>query len=148
MNNLAFHNIEILLIEDSPSDANLTIKGFINAKIANNLRWVENGETAMNYLRQQGEFANVRRPDLILLDLNLPGMDGREILTEIKSDPNLKMIPVVILTTSADEHDILRSYNLNANCYVTKPLDVYQFIQVVQLIQDFWLAAVALPREL
>ncbi|QSJ20845.1 response regulator [Nostoc sp. UHCC 0702] len=148
MNNLAFHNIEILLIEDSPSDANLTIKGFINAKIANNLRWVENGETAMNYLRQQGEFANVPRPDLILLDLNLPGMDGREILTEIKSDPNLKMIPVVILTTSADEHDILRSYNLNANCYVTKPLDVYQFIQVVQLIQDFWLAAVALPREL
>lgn len=147
MNNLAFHNIEILLIEDSPSDANLTIKGFMNAKIANNLRWVEDGETAMNYLRQQGEFANVRRPDLILLDLNLPGMDGREVLTEIKSDPNLKMIPVVVLTTSADEHDILRSYNLNANCYVTKPLDVYQFIEVVQLIQDFWLAAVALPRE-
>lgn len=147
MNDLAFHNIEILLIEDSPSDANLTIKGFMNAKIANNLRWVEDGETAMNYLRQQGEFANVRRPDLILLDLNLPGMDGREVLTEIKSDPNLKMIPVVVLTTSADEHDILRSYNLNANCYVTKPLDVYQFIEVVQLIQDFWLAAVALPRE-
>jgi CheY-like chemotaxis protein len=147
MNNLAFHNIEILLIEDSPSDANLTIKGFMNAKIANNLRWVEDGETAMNYLRQQGEFANVCRPDLILLDLNLPGMDGREVLTEIKSDPNLKMIPVVVLTTSADEHDILRSYNLNANCYVTKPLDVYQFIEVVQLIQDFWLAAVALPRK-
>ncbi|MFN6568044.1 response regulator [Nostoc minutum NIES-26] len=147
MNNQAFRPIEILLVEDSPSDANLTIKGFVNARIANNLQWVEDGETAMNYLRQQGEFADSPRPDLILLDLNLPGMDGREVLTEIKSDPNLKCIPVVVLTTSADEHDILRSYNLSANCYVTKPLDVYQFIQVVQLIKDFWLAAVALPRE-
>ncbi|MCG6133345.1 MAG: response regulator [Nostoc sp. LLA-1] len=144
----AFRHIEILLVEDSPSDANLTIKGFVNARIANNLHWVEDGETAMNYLWQQGEFANSPRPDLILLDLNLPGMDGREVLTEIKSDPNLKLIPVVILTTSADEEDILRSYNLSANCYVTKPLDVYQFIQVVQLIKDFWLAAVALPRKI
>lgn len=144
----AFRHIEILLVEDSPSDANLTIKGFVNARIANNLHWVEDGETAMNYLWQQGEFVNSPRPDLILLDLNLPGMDGREVLAEIKSDPNLKLIPVVILTTSADEQDILRSYNLSANCYVTKPLDVYQFIQVVQLIKDFWLAAVALPREL
>ncbi|WP_414544680.1 response regulator [Nostoc sp. CCY0012] len=144
----AFRHIEILLVEDSPSDANLTIKGFVNARIANNLHWVEDGETAMNYLWQQGEFANSPRPDLILLDLNLPGMDGREVLTEIKSDPNLKLIPVVILTTSTDEQDILRSYNLSANCYVTKPLDVYQFIQVVHLIKDFWLAAVALPREI
>ncbi len=143
----AFRHIEILLIEDSPSDANLTIKGFLNAKIANNLRWVEDGESAMNYLQQQGEFADAPRPDLILLDLNLPGMDGREVLTEIKSDPNLKCIPVVVLTTSTDEHDILRSYNLSANCYVTKPLDVYQFIQVVHLIKDFWLAAVALPPD-
>jgi CheY-like chemotaxis protein len=142
-----YRNIEILLVEDSPSDANLTIKGFVNAKIANNLRWVEDGETAMRYLRQEEEFAHAPRPDLILLDLNLPGMDGREVLTEIKSDPNLKLIPVVVLTTSTDEHDVLRSYNLNANCYVTKPLDVYQFIQVVQLIQDFWLAAVRLPPE-
>lgn len=142
-----FRNIEILLVEDSPSDANLTIKGFVNAKIANHLRWVEDGETAMNYLRQEGEFANAPRPDLVLLDLNLPGMDGREVLTEIKSDPSLKLIPVVVLTTSTDEHDVLRSYNLNANCYVTKPLDVYQFIQVIQLIQDFWLAAVRLPPE-
>lgn len=146
VNYQAFRQIEILLVEDSPSDANLTIKGFVNARIANNLHWVEDGETAMNYLRQQGEFTHAPRPDLILLDLNLPGMDGREVLTEIKSDPNLKLIPVVILTTSADEQDILRSYNLNANCYVTKPLDVYQFIQVVQLIKDFWLAAVALPQ--
>jgi len=147
-NSQEFRRIEILLVEDSPSDANLTIKGFVNAKIANNLHWVEDGETAMNYLRQQGEFAHAPRPDLILLDLNLPGMDGREVLTEVKSDPNLKLIPVVVLTTSTDEQDILRSYNLNANCYVTKPLDVYQFIQVVQLIQDFWLAAVKLPPDL
>ncbi|OUL27920.1 response regulator [Nostoc sp. RF31YmG] len=147
INNQAFRCIEILLVEDSPSDANLTIKGFQNAKIANNLHWVEDGETAMNYLRQQGEFVNAPRPDLILLDLNLPGMDGREVLTEVKLDPHLKCIPVVILTTSTDDQDILRSYNLSANCYVTKPVDVYQFIQVVQLIKDFWLAAVALPRE-
>lgn len=146
-NGQAFRRIEILLVEDSPSDANLTIKGFLNAKIANNLHWVEDGETAMNYLRQQGEFADVPRADLVLLDLNLPGMDGREVLAEIKSDPSLKCIPVVVLTTSTDEQDILRSYNLSANCYVTKPLDVYQFIEVVQLIKDFWLAAVKLPPD-
>ncbi|MBD2437437.1 response regulator [Nostoc sp. FACHB-110] len=140
-----FQRIEILLVEDSPSDANLTIKGFVNTKIANNLHWVEDGETAMKYLYQEGEFVNAPRPDLVLLDLNLPGMDGREVLTEIKSDSSLKLIPVVILTTSTDEQDILRSYNLNANCYVTKPLDVYQFIQVIQLIKDFWLLAVKLP---
>ncbi|BBD62636.1 two-component response regulator [Nostoc sp. HK-01] len=139
--------VEILLVEDSPSDANLTMKGFVNAKIANNLHWVEDGETAMNYLRQQGEFADAPRPDLVLLDLNLPGMDGREVLTEVKSDPSLKRIPVVVLTTSTDEQDILRSYNLRANCYVTKPIDIYQFIEAVQLIKDFWLAAVTLPPD-
>ncbi|WP_445634336.1 Response regulator [Nostoc sp. DSM 114161] len=139
--------IEILLVEDSPSDANLTIKGFLNARIANNLHWVEDGESAMNYLLSQGEFADAIRPDIILLDLNLPGMDGRELLTEIKSDPNLKSIPVVVITTSNDEQDILRSYNLSANCYVTKPIDVYQFIQVIQLIKDFWLIAVTLPPK-
>ncbi|MEH2064540.1 MAG: response regulator [Nostoc sp.] len=143
----ALRPIEVLLVEDSPSDANLTIKGFLNAQIANNLHWVEDGESAMNYLREQEEFTNVPRPDLILLDLNLPGMDGREVLTEIKSDPNLKSIPVVIITTSTDEQDILRSYNLSANCYVTKPIDIYQFIQVVQLIKDFWLIAVKLPQK-
>ncbi|MBW4612590.1 MAG: response regulator [Desmonostoc vinosum HA7617-LM4] len=147
VNNQALRHIEILLVEDSPSDANLTIKGFSNAKIANNLHWAEDGETAIEYLRQQGEFTSAPRTDLVLLDLNLPGMDGREVLTEIKSDPNLKLIPVVILTTSTDEQDILRSYNLNANCYVTKPIDVYQFIQVVQLIKDFWLVAAKLPPE-
>ncbi|RCJ20618.1 response regulator [Nostoc sp. ATCC 43529] len=141
----ALRPIEILLVEDSPSDANLTIKGFLNARIANNLHWVEDGESAMNYLLSQGEFADALRPDLILLDLNLPGMDGRELLTEIKSDPNLKSIPVVVITTSNNEQDILRSYNVSANCYVTKPIDVYQFIQVLQLIKDFWLIAVTLP---
>lgn len=148
MNNYQnFRAIEILLVEDSPSDANLTIREFSKAKIANNLHWVEDGETAMNYLRQQGEFADAPRPDLILLDLNLPGMDGREVLEEVKSDTDLKRIPVVILTTSNDEQDVLRSYNLNANCYVTKPIDIEQFINVVQLIKDFWLAAVLLPVE-
>lgn len=147
--------VEILLVEDSPSDANLIIKGFNQSnvkgfnqdRIPNNLHWVEDGETAMEYLHQQDEYASVSRPDLILLDLNLPGMDGREVLAAVKSDPSLKLIPVVILTTSADEHDVLRSYNLNANCYVTKPLDVHQFIQVVQLISTFWVAAVRLPTE-
>jgi len=148
MNNYQnFRAIEILLVEDSPSDANLTIREFSKAKIANNLHWVEDGETAMNYLRQQGEFADAPRPDLILLDLNLPGMDGREVLEEVKSDTDLKRIPVVILTTSNDEQDVLRSYNLNANCYVTKPIDIDQFINVVQLIKEFWLAAVLLPVE-
>lgn len=147
MNNQALRPIEILLVEDSPSDAHLTIKGFKKAKIANNLNWVEDGETAMEYLRQEGEYALAIRPDLILLDLNLPGMDGREVLSEIKADPNLQLIPVVVLTTSADEEDVLRSYQLKANCYCTKPIDVHQFIELVQLINDFWLAAVKLPKE-
>lgn len=144
---LSYRPIEILLVEDSPSDANLTIREFNRAKIANNLHWVENGEDAMAYLRCEGEFAKACRPDLILLDLNLPGMDGREVLAEVKADPGLKRIPIVILTTSTDEEDVLRSYNLNANCYVTKPIDIHQFIHVVQLINEFWLAAVKLPGE-
>lgn len=144
---LSFRPIEILLVEDSPSDANLMIREFSKAKIANNLHWVENGEDAMDYLRCQGEFADVARPDLILLDLNLPGMDGREVLAEVKADADLKLIPIVILTTSTDEEDVLRSYNLNANCYVTKPIDIKQFIHVIQLINEFWLAAVKLPVE-
>lgn len=142
-----FRAVEILLVEDSPSDANLTIREFSKANIANNLHWVEDGETAMEYLRQQGEFADAPRPDLILLDLNLPGMDGREVLAEVKSDNDLKRIPIVILTTSNDEQDVLHSYNLNANCYVTKPIDIEQFIHVVKLINEFWLAAVMLPNN-
>ena len=121
------------------------IKRLKIAKVLNNLHWVEDGETAMEFLRQSGEYGNAPRPDLILLDLNLPGMDGREVLSEVKSDPVLKRIPVVILTTSTDEEDVLRAYNLNANCYITKPVDVQQFIDAVGLIEDFWLAAVKLP---
>lgn len=147
INNLAFRPIEILLVEDSPSDANLTIREFNRARIANNLHWVEDGEAAMDFLHQQGDYTHVPRPDLILLDLNLPGMDGREVLEAVKADLSLKRIPIVILTTSSDEEDILRSYNLNANCYVTKPIDIQQFIHVVQLINEFWLAAVKLPGE-
>jgi len=141
------NSIEILLIEDSPSDATLTMQSLQQAKITNTLHWVETGEAAMDFLYQRGEYVNAPRPDLILLDLNLPGMDGREILAEVKADPNLRRIPVVVLTTSSDEADVLRSYDLNANCYVTKPFDVQRFIQVIQLISDFWLTAVNLPPE-
>ena len=141
------NSIEILLIEDSPSDATLTMQSLQQSKITNTLHWVETGEAAMDFLYQQGDYANAPRPDLILLDLNLPGMDGREILAEVKADPNLRRIPVVVLTTSSDEADVLRSYDLNANCYVTKPFDVQRFIQVIQLISDFWLTAVNLPPE-
>lgn len=139
--------IEILLIEDSPSDANLTMQSLQQAKITNRLHWVEEGEAAMDFLYRRGNYADAPRPDLIVLDLNLPGMDGQEILAEVKADADLRRIPVVILTTSSNEEDVLRSYDLNANCYVTKPFNVQQFIQVVQLISDFWLTAVKLPPE-
>lgn len=141
-----YRPVEILLVEDSPSDANLTIREFSRAKIANNLYWVENGEDAMDYLNSRGAFTHVPRPDLILLDLNLPGMDGREVLAEVKADLQLKQIPIVVLTTSTDEEDVLRSYNLNANCYVSKPIDIHEFIRAIQLINEFWLAAVKLPN--
>lgn len=143
----SLNSIEILLIEDSPSDANLTMQSLQQAKITNRLHWVEEGEAAMDFLYQRGNYADAPRPDLIVLDLNLPGMDGREILAEVKADVDLRRIPVVILTTSSNEEDVLRSYDLNANCYVTKPFNVQQFIQVVQLISDFWLTAVKLPAE-
>lgn len=137
--------IEILLVEDSPSDADLTIETFSEAKVLNNLHLVEDGVEAIAFLRQQGKYSNVPRPDLILLDLNLPRKDGREVLAEIKADADLGVIPVVVLTTSADESDILRSYQLNANCYVTKPVGLDDFINIVKLIESFWFAAVQLP---
>lgn len=146
MNSQALRPIEVLMVEDSPSDANLTIRGFARSKIINNLHWVEEGEAAMDYLRQEGEYVGAARPDIILLDLNLPGMDGREVLEEIKSDPKLRRIPVVILTTSADERDVIRSYDLSANCYMTKPVGASQFLELVQLIHQFWLVAVKLPH--
>jgi CheY-like chemotaxis protein len=139
--------VEILLVEDSPSDADLTVEALSDGKVLNNLHWVEDGVEALAFLRRQGKYSDAPRPDLILLDLNLPKKDGREVLSQIKADPHLKLIPVVVLTTSAAERDILKTYELNANCYVTKPIDLEQFICVVKLIEMFWLAVVKLPSE-
>jgi len=137
--------IEILLVEDSPGDANLALEALETSKVRNTVSVVGDGEEAMAFLRGTGKHAGASRPDLILLDLNLPKKDGREVLEEIKTDDDLKRIPVVILTTSQAEEDILRSYNLHANCYITKPLDLHQFIRVVKAIEDFWLTIVRLP---
>lgn len=143
---VAFVNpIEILLVEDNPGDVDLARNALENSKIRNILHAVSNGEEAMAFLRCQGEYANASRPDLVLLDLNLPRKDGREVLAEIKSDDDLKRIPVVILTSSRDEEDILKSYNLHANCYITKPMDLNQFMKVVKSIEDFWFTIVKLP---
>ena len=137
--------IDVLLVEDSPSDAKLTAKTFQKAKVLNNLHIVEDGVEAMDFLRRVGDYQDAPRPDLILLDLNLPKKDGRKVLAEIKDDPNLANIPVVVLTTSEAEEDILRSYALRANCYITKPVTLKQFIKVVESIEDFWLTVVKLP---
>jgi CheY-like chemotaxis protein len=139
--------VEILLVEDSPSDADLTEEALSDGKVLNHLHWVEDGVEALAFLRRQGKYTKAPRPDLILLDLNLPKKDGREVLAQIKADPSLKLIPVVILSTSAAERDILKTYELNANCYVSKPIDLEQFISVVKLIEEFWLALVKLPSE-
>jgi chemotaxis family two-component system response regulator Rcp1 len=139
--------IEILLIEDSAGDVRLTREAFKDAKVHVNMHVASDGAEAMAFLRQEGKFATVPRPDLILLDLNLPKKDGREVLGEIKDHPSLKIIPVVILTTSASEEDILRSYHAHANCYITKPVDLDGFVKVVKSIDNFWLAVVKLPRE-
>jgi CheY-like chemotaxis protein len=139
--------VEILLVEDSPSDADLTVEALSDGKVLNNLHWVEDGVEALAFLRRQGKYNDAPRPDLILLDLNLPKKDGREVLAQIKVDPQLKLIPVVVLTTSAADRDIFKTYELNANCYVTKPIDLDQFISVVKLIEMFWLAVVRLPSE-
>jgi two-component system, chemotaxis family, response regulator Rcp1 len=139
--------IEILLVEDNPADVRLTMEALREEKIHNNLSVVNDGVEAMAYLRREGTYANAMRPDLILLDLNLPKKDGREVLGEIKNDKNLKCIPVVVLTVSNAEADILKTYNLHANCYITKPLDLEQFSKVVKTIQDFWLTIVKLPPK-
>lgn len=139
--------IEILLVEDSPSDADLTTEAMREGKVANHLSVVEDGVQAMQFLRRQDQFAQAPRPDLILLDLNLPRKDGREVLAEIKRDPSFKTIPIVVLTTSRAEQDVLRAYELQANCYVTKPVDFRQFLGVVRSIEHFWLAVVTLPSK-
>lgn len=138
---------EVLLVEDSPGDVRLTLEAFKDAKVSINLHVASDGTEAMAFLKREGEQSNVPRPDLILLDLNLPKKDGREVLEEIKESPTLKSIPVVILTTSASEVDILRSYQLHANCYITKPVDLDGFLKVVKSIDSFWLSMVKLPRE-
>ncbi|RLC93997.1 MAG: response regulator [Chloroflexi bacterium] len=137
--------IEILLVEDNPGDVRLTREGLKEGKMRNNLHVVEDGEEALAFLRKEGRYEDAPSPDLILLDLNLPKKDGRELLADIKGDENLKRIPVVILTTSKAHEDILRTYDLHANCYITKPVDLEQFINVVKSIEDFWLTIVKLP---
>jgi CheY-like chemotaxis protein len=139
--------IEVLLVEDSPGDVRLTREAFKDAKVHINLHVASDGNEAMAFLLGRGKYVSVPRPDLILLDLNLPKKDGREVLTEIKESPTLKSIPVVILTTSASEADILRSYRLHANCYITKPVGLNGFLEVIKSIDNFWLSVVKLPRE-
>jgi two-component system, chemotaxis family, response regulator Rcp1 len=139
--------VQILLVEDNPGDVGLTLEALKEATLPNKLTVVKNGADALSLLRRQGQYAGAARPDLILLDLNLPKKDGRKVLAEIKGDDNLKRIPVVILTTSEDEQDVLESYNLHANCYIVKPLDLDRFITVVKSIEDFWLRIVVLPKH-
>ncbi len=140
------HPIEILLIEDNPSDIRLTQEALKESKLQNNLHVVQDGEQALDYLYRRGAYGQEPQPDLILLDLNLPTLDGREVLSQIKHDEALNHIPVVVLTTSDAVEDIMKSYRLYANCYITKPIDLDQFIKVVNAIEDFWLTIVKLPR--
>jgi len=137
--------IEILMVEDNPGDVRLTREALKGGKVLNRLHVVEDGVAALDFLYRRAPHQEVPRPDLILLDLNLPKMDGREVLSRIKSDEALKLIPVVVLTTSQAEEDVLRAYRLSANCYVTKPVDLHQFNRIVQAIEDFWLTVVRLP---
>ena len=139
---------EILLVEDNPGDVRLTMEASKENRMYNNINVVSDGVEALAFLRQEAGYASAPRPDLILLDLNLPRKDGRQVLEEIKSDEDLKRIPVIVLTTSQAEEDILRVYGLNANCYITKPVDLNQFIKVVKSIEDFWLSIVKLPSEM
>jgi two-component system, chemotaxis family, response regulator Rcp1 len=139
--------IEILLVEDNPGDILLTKEALKEAKIHNRLSVAHDGVEAMAFLRKEGEFANAPRPELILLDLNMPRKNGIEVLSEIKGDPSLHRIPVVILTTSDSDRDVLKAYDLNANCYVTKPVDLDQFIKVIHTIDEFWLSIVRLPPK-
>jgi chemotaxis family two-component system response regulator Rcp1 len=139
---------EILLVEDDPADVELTRETMAHAKVLINLHVVGDGIEALEFLRQQGNYADARRPDLILLDLNLPRMDGRTFLSELRADYRLKSIPVVVLTTSQTEEDIIRSYRLGANCYITKPVGLKEFSRVVNAIEDFWFTIVRLPCEM
>ena len=138
--------IEILLVEDNPGDVRLTREALKDGKVQNRLHVVVDGVEAMAFLRREGKYADSPRPDVILLDLNLPRKNGREVLAEVKSDPELMRIPVVVLTTSVDEQDVLRAYEYHANCYITKPVDLEQFLTVIRSIEEFWCTIVRLPR--
>jgi two-component system, chemotaxis family, response regulator Rcp1 len=144
---MQFRPIELLLVEDSEPDVRLTMEALREAKVRNRLWVVEDGVEAIEFLHHQGRHSEAPRPDLILLDLNLPRKDGRQVLQEIKADDSLKRIPVVVLTTSKSEEDVLRSYDLHANCFITKPVDFLRFIEVVKSIENFWLTIVTLPSE-
>ena len=139
--------IQVLLVEDNPGDVRLTKEALKEGKLLNQLTVVGDGVEALSFLRKQGIYADAPQPELILLDLNLPKKDGREVLAEIKADPNLRRIPVVVLTTSSSEEDILKIYDLHANCYITKPVDLEQFMGVVKSIEDFWVSVVKLPSH-
>lgn len=139
--------IQILLVEDNPGDVRLTQESLHDSKIKNCLHVVMDGVEAIAFLRQEGQYVDAPRPDVVLLDLNLPKKSGHEVLTEVKNDPNLKTIPIVILTTSDAEEDILGSYENHANCYITKPVDLEQFIKIVETIEDFWFTIVKLPKD-
>jgi chemotaxis family two-component system response regulator Rcp1 len=145
MNNGSGKPIEILLVEDNPGDVRLTVEALKEGKLRNHMSVVGDGEAALSYLRKEVGYEDAVRPDLVLLDLNLPSKDGREVLADMKSDPDLRRIPVVVLTTSEAEEDILKTYNLHANCYITKPVDLDQFITVVRSIEAFWFSVVSLP---
>ncbi len=140
--------IKILLVEDNPGDVRLTIEALKEGKIDNDLTVAKNGEEALDCLFQRGQFASCRRPDVILLDLNLPKVDGREVLKIVKSDNELKLIPVIVLTTSRAEEDIIRAYKLHANCFITKPIDIHEFLDVIRLTEQFWLTIVKLPTRI
>jgi CheY-like chemotaxis protein len=139
--------VEILLVEDSPSDTDLTVEAFREGRVPSNLSHVEDGVEAMEFLSRKNSYSNAPRPDLILLDLNLPRKDGREVLAELKSDPDLRTIPVVVLTTSKDDQDIAQAYQLQANCYIAKPVDFEQFVKVVRAIEHFWLEVATLTQK-
>jgi two-component system, chemotaxis family, response regulator Rcp1 len=139
--------IQVLLVEDNPGDVRLTKEALKEGKLLNQLTVVGDGVEALSFLRKEGIYADALQPELILLDLNLPKKDGREVLAEIKADPHLRRIPVVVLTTSSSEEDILKIYDLHANCYITKPVDLEQFMGVVKSIEDFWVSVVKLPSH-
>ena len=139
--------VEIFLVEDSQGDIDLIREVLEESKLKNTLTVAVDGEEALNYLKKKGKYANATRPDLVILDLNLPRKDGREVLDDMKSSPDLKSIPVVIMTTSREEEDVIKMYNLHANCYITKPIDFLQFIKVVRSIEDFWFTIVRLPSK-